>query len=259
MEPTSTRWRLRLAPRTALAAALVAGALLATPMAAQENPDFLFRTPKVTFSMYGGLAVAGANSDIFQFVTDTLTLEGSDFTGGLFGGELAFRAHERVDIAVNAGFSRSESGSEYRNWVDNLDEPIEQTTTFTRIPLTLGVKVYLKERGRSIGRFAWIPERWAPYVGGGGGMTYYEFVQEGDFIDYLTDPKEIFTDRFVSEGSAPTAFLRAGADLSLGPKFLFNADVRYTWADATMGRDFEDFDDIDLGGIDATLGFGIRF
>ena len=58
--------------------------------------------------------------------------------------------------------SRSSTQSEFRHWLDNNDLPIQQTTEFQRVPLTASLKMYLGPPGRSIGRFAWIPKRFAP-------------------------------------------------------------------------------------------------
>ncbi len=62
--------------------------------------------------------------------------------------------------------------------------------------------MYLADPGRSIGRFAWIPNRFAPYVGAGGGAMWYRFRQEGDFIDF--DTLKVFPDTFDSDGWTPT-------------------------------------------------------
>ena len=72
----------------------------------------------------------------------------------------------------NVGTSGSSTQSEFRCCLDNNDLPIQQTTTFHRVPLTAALKMYLGDPGRSIGRYAWIPNRVAPYVGAGGGAMW---------------------------------------------------------------------------------------
>jgi hypothetical protein len=144
-----------------------------------------------------------------------------------------------------------------REWVGVDDLPIEQITEFKRMPLTVGVKAYLADRGRRVGRFAWIPEKWAPFVGAGLGVVWYDYDQTGEFVDYVT--LEIFRDHFTSEGSAPTIHVFGGADWSLGPSLFLTAEGRYGWAKADMGSDFVDFDQIDLSGFQATAGISLRF
>lgn len=241
-----------------LAIALLAPLALTGVLHAQEQGDgFLFKRPSVTLGVRLGYAVPRAGSEVFDFTREELTVDKSDFNAFSFGGELAVRATERFDVGLNAGFEKSDTRSEFRDWVDQDDLPIEQSTTFTRVPVTLGVKAYLMDRGRRIGRFAWIPRKWAPYVGAGAGLVWYEFEQVGDFVDFET--QDIFFAEFRSSGSSPLAYMAAGVDVSLGPRWVVTAEGRYNWASAEMDRDFVGFDDIDLAGLRAAVGIGVRF
>ncbi|MEQ8331493.1 MAG: hypothetical protein RH859_13625 [Longimicrobiales bacterium] len=240
------------------AAILVAAATVATPAYGQAGGDgYLFKTPVVTLGMKAGYAVPRAGSEIFAFTRDELTIERSDFNSATLVGDISVRVSERVDLTLQAGFSKSETRSEFREWVDQDDLPIEQVTSFHRLPLTLGVKAYLRDRGRSIGRFAWVPTDWNAYAGAAGGFTWYEFEQVGDFVDFET--LDIFPDRFYSDGRAPTLQLFGGFEYALNPTFLLTAEGRYGWAEAEMGRDFVGFDAMDLAGFQATAGISARF
>ena len=143
-------------PRCSLgvALALLAGLLPVTPVAAQTPDGFLFRSPKVTLGVRMGYGLATASSEIFDFTREQLTVDRSDFSGWFWGGEVGIRASDRVDIAISLGVIDSEIPSEMRDWVGVDDLPIQQTTMYQRVPLTVGVKAYLRDRGRSIGRFA---------------------------------------------------------------------------------------------------------
>lgn len=234
------------------------GCSAAQAQAQSRSPsDFLLRTPSVTLGFRGGYAVARASGEIFDFTRERLTLDRKDFDAPTFGGQLAVRVAPRVDVAVDVSVSETRSASEFRDWVGTDDLPIEQQTEFRRVPLTFGVKAYLMDRGRSIGRFAWVPARWAPYVGAGAGWVWYRFHQDGEFVDFET--LDIFRDAFTSDGRAPTLHVYGGADWSLGPNFLLTAEARYGWARADMGGDFLDFDPVDLSGMQATVGLSVRF
>jgi len=226
----------------------------AAPSAAQ---DFLFRDPRATLGLRFGYALPTASSEIFDFTREQLTVNRSDFNAAVWGGELAIRVAPRIDVALSFSSTSSSTPSEFRDWVDDRDLPIEQETRLVRRPLTLAVKAFLRDRGRSVGRFAWIPERWAPYVGAGVGYTWYTFEQTGDFIDFET--LDIFKDHFEATGRTPTVHLLAGAEWSLGPSLLLTGEGRYAWARADMGGDFVDFDRMDLSGFEATAGIAIRF
>jgi hypothetical protein len=236
---------------------------LAAPAAAQRA-DFLFRRPSVTFAVRGGWAAPRAQSEIFDFTMDRLIhtrtqkpIDAQDFGGLAVQGELAIRVNDRLDLALDAGHSESEIRSEFRDFVEDNDLPITQTTRFHRTPFELAAKGYLRERGRRISRFAWVPYGWAPYIGAGVGAMVYGFEQSGDFVDYET--LDIFSKTFRSEGTAPTAHLAAGLDVSVHPHVLVTGEGRYQWARSDMSRDFVDFDPIDLSGFQITVGVAARF
>jgi hypothetical protein len=256
---------IRLAPgrRILLSGGLLL-ALLPSALAAQEGADFLFRTPRVSLSLRGGYSMPRASSELFDFAREELCrtpgcdpLETSDFAAPAFQGEIAVRVADRWDVAAGVGWAKSTTESESRKYVGTDDLPILQTTRFQRVPLTLSVKGYLTPRGRSFGRFAWVPARLSPYLGAGAGAVRYEFEQNGEFVDYQT--LDIFRDRFLSQGWAPTAHLLGGLDLSLGRYFLLTGEGRYAWGSTKLGSDFVDFDEIDLAGFQATVGLSLRF
>jgi len=247
---TRTFWSV-VALAMSLSMILPSGAL------AQGGDGFLFKQPSVQLSVSGSYFVPRAGSEIFDFTRDQLTVDKSDFNLAGFGVELAIRASERVDVALNVGYGRGETLSEFRDFVGTDDLPILQTTEFTRVPATVGVKVYLADRGRSVSRFAWIPQKVAPYVGGGAGIVWYEFVQNGEFVDF--DNFDIFQDVFTSSGTAATAHLFGGVDLSIGGPWVLTGEGRYSFGRVEMERDFVDFDDIDLNGFQLTVGIGVRF
>jgi opacity protein-like surface antigen len=197
------------------------------------------------------------SSDVFDDTREFLTVDRSDFNAFSFGGDLGIRAADRFDIALGFAYARSSTRSEFRDWTDLDDLPIEQETRLTRLPLTATVKAYLLDRGRTIGRFAWVPSAWAPYAGAGVGAMWYRYHQSGDFVDF--ENLDIFPDVFDSSGWTPTAHVLAGADFSLTPRLALTAEGRYGWASADMGADFVGFDKIDLAGFQATLGLSVRF
>ncbi|HKJ03396.1 MAG TPA: hypothetical protein VJ997_13105 [Longimicrobiales bacterium] len=243
-----------LAPGLALLALAAAPALVA----AQSNrPDFLFKTPRASLGVHVGYDLALASSEVFDFAREQLTLSSRDFDAPTFGVDLGIRITPRLDLTV--GFSRASTAkqSEMRGWVGTDDLPIEQTTDFVRMPLTVGVKGYLRDRGRSIGRFAWIPRSVSPYLGTSVGWVWYRFEQDGEFVDF--DTYDIFQDHFTQNGRAPTVHVFGGAEWSLGPSFFLTTEGRYQWAKADMAGDFVGFDPMDLSGFQATAGLAVRF
>jgi hypothetical protein len=249
------------ARRAAAAAALAAAALGATvrPAGAQaaSADGFLFQRPVASLTLRGGFDRATAQGDLFSFVTDQLTLSRGDFSALSVGADLAVSITPRVDLAFGASYAGSQTPSEFRRFTDQDDLPIEQTTSLRRVPLTATLKAYLAPRGRSIGRFAWVPARYAPFVGVGGGAMWSRFQQESDFVDFETN--DIFSDRLESSQWTPTAHGLAGVDYSLTPRLALTGEGRYTWARAALNDRFADFDRLDLSGVSATVGLSVRF
>lgn len=240
----------------ALGVALAACLLVPACLYAQGGADFLFHRPTLTLGVHGGWSMPTESSDVFEFVRERLTVDDGDFASTTLGGEISWRATERLDVSATVEYAGASVRSEFRDWVDQDDNPIEQTTELVRVPVTLSVKGYLFERGRAIGRYAWVPNAWSPYAGAGVGIMAYDFEQHGDFVDFET--LDIFRDRFESKGSTPTGHVLAGVQVSLSEHFLARAEYRHYWASAELEGDFVGFEPIDLGGGRATIGLAIR-
>lgn len=240
----------------ALLLAATAVTAVVRPSLAQDAGDgFLFRAPIATWGVHGGFDRANAGGNVFSFVTDQLTLDRADFSSATFGGNVAIRLSPKNDIVFDVTYASVSRRSEFRDWVDQNDQPIEQVTSLRRLPITASIRHYFTPRGRSIGRFAWVPPVRAAYVGAGAGLMWYSFRQVGDFVDFQT--LNVFPDAFESSAWTPAAHLLAGIDFYLSRYFVVTGETRYTWAKGPMGRDFVGFGDIDLSGMSVTAGFSL--
>ncbi len=249
--------RLALAAGSLGLAALVA---LPAPAFGQvgAGDGFLFGKPTGMFTLRMGVAQPNATGDPFTFFSNELTLSKSSYRAFDIAGEMAFTIAPQLDVVVGTGWAGSQAGSEERHWVDQNGQPIRQTTTFQRVPITASLKLYLRPPGRSVGRFAWVPgPGLAPYVGVGGGVMYSRIHQWGNFVRY-TDTTIISSD-IASESWVATAHAFAGVDLPLGPRFVGTAEARYVYAKTALGPDFDGFGDMNLSGLSVTLGVGVRF
>ncbi len=237
-------------------AALLAGA--AGSSSAQSAGDgYLFHRPDVTVSLRAGYSRADAGSDVFDDVTSNLTLNRRDFSSLTVGGDLAFHVAKRVDLVLSGGYSRSNHKSEFRDFVDNNDLPIEQTTTFERLPVTANIRFNLSQPGRTIGSLAWIPNRIVPLVGAGVGAMRYRFRQDGDFVDFNTNA--VFSSVLDSEGWALVGQAMAGVDYNFSPRFGLSLDARYMHAKGELdAQRYKGYDKLDLSGTAATIGLSFR-
>lgn len=242
---------------------LLAAVTAASPLslfgqfAGERGDGFLFRRPIVTFAIRGGYDRPMARSDLYDFTTTQLTLSRSDFAALGYAADLGFRVAERVDLVFSAGEARRGQPSEFRMFVDDRDQPIEQTTSLRRIPLTVGVRYALTSPGEQISRLAWLPSRLTPWIGAGGGLMLYNFTQNGDFVDFET--LNVFAKTYASKGRSAMAYANLGADLSLTERFVLTGDLRYSTARAALNGTFVGFNKIDLSGTAATMGIAVRY
>jgi hypothetical protein len=224
----------------------------------QQNPSgFRFDPPKVHFSIQVGADQTKAGNEIVQDVSNWMTLDPRDFHQAKIALEFGVRLSERTDIDFEMVFAGSSKSSEFRDWVDNEDLPIEQTTDFFKSTFGLNVKRYLRNRGERLSQFAWIPTGWAPFVGAGGGLAVYQFGQMGDFIDFQTS--EVFGADLESRGHGAIGKVFAGMDFYLGAEWGLTTTWQYTWVTSPMNGDFQQFQPFDLGGLGGQFGVRLLF
>ena len=236
-------------------------AFVSAPAAVEAQaggPGFTFREPHVSVAFHAGYARPMAGSDIFDQTFDDLFLDGGDLASPFVGGELSVRASERWDVSIEVGHAWRRNRTEWRDFVEQNGDPIWQTVEFSRTPVTVSGKYYLTDRGRSIGRFVWIPARVTPFVGAGAGIVRYRFAQSGDFV--IVETSEIVTDYLEQVGAAFTAAGFAGVDVRVGQVTFLTTQARYVWARGGLDRSiYEGFEPMDLSGFQVTLGLGVRF
>jgi hypothetical protein len=239
----------------------VFAAIVAAPTAASAQDGFFFRPPTAGLTLRVGPMLYNASSDVFDEMKQNLTLSGSSFTGPAYGLDFVFMQLPRVDIVVGLGYAQSSASSEFRDWVEQdaagNELPIEQTTRMRTIPLTASARYQLLSRGRSVSRLAWLPRSTMPYIGGGGGAVWYRLQQRGDFVDM--GDFSIFFDTIESSGIDFTVHALAGVDHWFTARTGLNAEARYTHGQATPNNGFLTFDSLDLGGLQFTLGFSVRW
>ncbi len=229
------------------------------PGFSQDLPeaDFLFRPPRGLFSIRGAFLIPAEGSDLFTFIQDQLTIDSGDFNSPVFAIELGYSLSPRVDIVGGFDLAKKTVDSEYRDFVDNNLLPIEQQSSLRQNSFTGSVRFALLPRGRTVGRYAWIPARVQPYVGGGGGIVFWEFKQSGDFVDF--QDFDVFTDTFVSSGASLSGHVLGGLDIQIYKRLFFTTEGRYVWAQGELNNEFVGFEPLDLSGFKLAAGINIVF
>lgn len=249
--------------RAALGATFVGAVALAlvnpSPARAQSGEGYLFGSPPAHLDFSLGMAAPRAQGVLFEEIMDRYTLKREDLRSAAFGGSLGLRVDEQVDFALELGFARSSTDVEDRDYEGTDGLPIVHTVELTRVPLSVVFRGYLWERGRQVGRMAWVPRAWVPYLGAGVGITWYEFAQDGEFVDETDPALPIFRDVLTWDGSAPTAHLLGGVEVNLNPRLLLRGEGRYSWGEGDdRSRDYEGFEGVDLAGFQAVVGLTLR-
>ena len=230
-----------------------------TTSISQDLPtaDFLFSRPKLTLGVRGAWAMPSGGSDLFDFVEEQLTIDSGDFNGPAFAFDVGIPVRSRIDLVAGLEIARGKVQSEYRDFVDNNDLPIQQESSLKQNALTASARFLLLPRGRSVGSFAWIPSRVTPYVGAGGGLLWWEFLQRGDFVD--VEDLSIFPEQFSAKGLTPSGHVFGGLDILAYKRLLISFEGRYVWASDALSPDFIDFDPIDLSGFRLSTGINVLF
>jgi hypothetical protein len=232
-----------------------------------SNPDFMIGRPHGSIGLRGNWLVSSAGSDIFDFVTEHLSIDKSDFNVATFAADAAVSLSPRLEVVGGFDAAQKEIQSEYRGYSETVGGssrtiPIQQVTELQQMHFTGSIRFAVLPRGQQISRLAWIPRTIVPYVGAGGGVTRYTFRQSGDFVDFATENRAagtftIFTDTFRSQGWAPAAHAFGGADIQVYKRLYLSLEGRFTWVHAELDQDFIDFEPMDLGGF--RFGAGVNF
>ena len=231
----------------------------------QEAPlprlDFQFDEPKLSLGFRGGWAFNRSKGEIYDLLTDRLTLSKSDFDAPAFTVDFSWRLISWLDVVFGVEYSGRFEKSEDIEFNDEFGNPVVQKTRLTQVPLTLSLKFYPIGRGKQVGEYAWIRKTVVPYFGGGIGGTWYQLKQKGDFVDQDPAPGTcpaaacIFSDVFTSDDWAFSQHAFAGVDIKLTRSLGLILEGRYYWADADLQGSFVGFNPIDLDGARAMIGF----
>src|SRR6266550_7846732 len=106
----------------------IATTAASSALSAQSSGNgFLFGEPKGSIVFRGGYALATANSDLFSFTARQLTLSRRDFSSPVADMDFAVTLAPRTDVVLAASYAGVNKSSEFRDFVDQSDTPIQQT------------------------------------------------------------------------------------------------------------------------------------
>jgi hypothetical protein len=234
---------------TIVAATLVSGWVFAAP-APGAGEAFNFRL---------GWFFPRGNSDFWKTNEAAFTLDHSDFNGPITGIGYNMSINNYFEFDATTEFYGRAVGSADRFYQDVNGFPILHDSRLVEFPFSFGVRVL------PAGRFArrgsdgtHYVRRPVPYLGGGIGMVYWRYEEEGDFV---ASDLSIVYDRLVASGVAFETYAMVGMEFPVAPQWNITFEVRQTWADATPGGQFTFINNgsLDLGGTSVFVGGSLRF
>jgi hypothetical protein len=245
---------------TATAGASASGAA-ATPA---SNPDFLFQAPRITLTVRSGLFSYRAHEapgSFFDVTTERFTAERSDFRSLQLGAELAIALDPRVDLTLAFDGGSVAVDHESRLFEELDGTPIFQSTRIRSGPAAqIGLRGYVLPRGEQLSSLAWVPARFAPFVGAGAGYGGYDVRQWGDFAFTTVEGDFIQYDDLSGSGGAGLLYASGGADILIRRNLALALEARYQWSESELGGDFRFSDPtLDLSGLRLTAGLSVRF
>jgi hypothetical protein len=249
------------------AATLAAAACLATAAGAAPPPG---RAGAFNFR-FGGFFPTGS-SDYWEYQETYYTFDHSDLNGLIGGVGYNGAINNYFEFDANADIYWSAVRSADGFYVDDFGYPILHDSRLRTFPLTVGLRVVpfgrFARRGAEGSHYVRRP---VFYLGGGVGMSYWQYEEEGDFVfptPTPTDPNSvsIFYDRFVDTGLAFQTYAMIGMEFPVAPQWNVTFEVRQTWSEANSGGAFPSTalgpgnpNQLDLGGTSLFVGGSLRF
>lgn len=170
-----------------------------------------------------------------------------DFDAVTGGGDFQFRLDRHSALMLSATYYYGAATQAYRNFTDTSGGRIRHDASLDIGSFT-GAYVF-----HFVGRRGQVD----PYVGAGGGLYVWRLRESGDFIDFTTNPRSIFTSNLTSSGTTGGYFFLAGAEFPLTPAVSLFVEGRYSKASDTLGGDFAGFGKLDLSG--KSVGGGVSW
>lgn len=226
------------------ACALAATLMVADTAHAQQTVNFTL----------GYFAVRGEDGRIADDVVNEnlglglYSFDVKDFNSASIGGEWLFPIGDYLEAGVGVQFSSRTVPSVYFDLVRPNGNEIEQDFKLRIVPITGTVRVL------PLGRNAPVQ----PYVGAGIGIFNWRYSEVGDFVDFTTPNRQIFSANYEESGTSIGPVAVFGLRVPLG-QFSLGGELRYQKAEGDL--DTTDFlaPKIDLGGWHYQATFGVRF
>jgi opacity protein-like surface antigen len=168
----------------------------------------------------------------------------SDFEDASVGADYLLSLNRHVGVLFSGSYYQGNASQSYRDFVDNHGDRIRHDTTLDIGSLTAGLMLHLTGPDSPI----------IPYVGAGGGLYSWRLEESGDFIDFNTPHRDIFSANLKSDGVGFGYYVLAGLEAPITRRVSVFAEGRWTKVDDDLNGDFEGFGKLDLSGREVSAG-----
>jgi opacity protein-like surface antigen len=168
----------------------------------------------------------------------------SDFENASIGADYLLSLNPHFGVLFSGSYFQGDTTQSYRDFVDNRGDRIRHDTRLDIGSFTGGLMFNLTGPDAPI----------IPYVGVGGGLYSWRLEESGDFIDFNTPHRDIFTANLKSDGVAFGHYFLAGLEAPITRRVSVFAEGRWTRVDDDLNGDFEGFGKLDLSGREVAAG-----
>ena len=236
--------------------------LIALPLALAVSTTVVSASPPYgrqpynnQWSLEVGVFDPRGDSDLWSTNEKTFTFETEDLDDFYLGAKVGSQINNFVAFDVGAFWYDGDTDSAYRDFTDLNGFPIKHETRLTLVPLTADLRIMPFGQFREGNHRD--PMAVVPYIGFGAGAVYWDYEEEGEFIDFGS--MTFFNARYSSQGIAPEYHGFVGVDVMLNRQVSIFIEGRATRSEDELDSDFDGFDDFDLSGTTLTAGTRIRF
>jgi hypothetical protein len=224
------------------ACALAGTLLIADNAAAQQTVNFTLGY----FSLRG--EGSRIDDDILVENQPIYTFDIKDFNGASIGGEWLYPIGDFLEAGGAIQFTTQTVPTIYRDFVRPNGSEIEQDFKLRTVPMTATLRVLPLGKDFIV----------QPYVGGGIGFINWHYTETGDFIDFTTAGRPVFSAEYKDSGTAVGPVAVFGIRVPV-ERFSAGFEVRYQHASGDLNTDDFLAPKIDLSGFHYQATFGFRF
>ncbi|HEX9942831.1 MAG TPA: hypothetical protein VGG03_12495 [Thermoanaerobaculia bacterium] len=200
------------------------------------------------FRIHLGAFQPDGDSEYWRDVERDFTGSVDDFENASFGLDYLLPLGNHLSLMFSGNVYEGDNTQAYRGFEDNFGDRIRHDTTLDIASGTLGLVFHLTGPGAAV----------RPYLGAGGGAYAWQLEESGDFIDFGSASRPIFSATLQSDGVAFGYYGLLGLSAPITPRLSIFAEGRWTEVDDDLSGDFEGFGKIDLSGREFAAGLSWR-